>query len=427
MRCYFCNSEIPDDAVFCPECGKKLSDVPGLKKICPGCGTLLEEGEVFCPECGLPVTASSKRNDGTVNNVLGTDWSNCQNSAEVQGSTPGNQRGTKGAGSGTPGETYGQQGTMQKRNAGGQGTIQETSPAAQTGKSGFGKLKEKIPIIAAAALAIILFGGLAFKIFVLDKKDAPEPNIAESGQNNEENNNENEQAVSADYVKLSDVDFNLLEDDELIIEGLIKTTKNDEKVLRWDSTFSFYGVDFNGDKVLLEEVRNAYIDEASLPDGMLDSIKSNETVIIQGEFYIDEDRLYLTPDDIFDEDGNNLVTAFEKSKAEKAEDKKEKTADASSEYIIPDSDTRLLTMDDIKSLSLQQVNYAKNEIYARKGRQFQSVELQNYFNSKSWYKGTIAPSAFSESLLSDVEKKNVELLKNREFSMDSRGYQLDQN
>ena len=84
-------------------------------------------------------------------------------------------------------------------------------------------------------------------------------------------------------------------------------------------------------------------------------------------------------------------------------------------------------MDDIKNLSLQQVNYAKNEIYARKGRQFQSVELQNYFNSKSWYKGTISPSAFSESLLSDVEKKNVELLKNREFSMDSRGYQLDQN
>ena len=32
MRCYFCNSEIPDDAMFCPECGKNLSDVPDSKK-----------------------------------------------------------------------------------------------------------------------------------------------------------------------------------------------------------------------------------------------------------------------------------------------------------------------------------------------------------------------------------------------------------
>lgn len=404
---------------------ENLSDVPDSKKICPGCGTLLEVGEAFCPECGLPVTASLKKNEGTVNNVSETDWNNYGADANAQGRTSDNQTGALGAGSGIPGKTYGQQGTMQRRNAGGQGT--ETSYVPQADKSGSGKLKEKAPVIAAAALAIVLFGGLALKVFVLDKKDAQQSNVAESNLYDEGDNNENGQEVSADSVKLSDVDFNLLEDDELIMEGLIKTTKNDEKVLRWDEPLSFYGVDFNGDKVLLEEVRNAYIDEASLPDGMLDSIKSNETIVIRGEFYIDEDRLYLTPDDVFDEDGNDLAAAFEKSKDEKTDDNKTESANASSEYIIPDSDTRLLTMDDIKNLSLQQVNYAKNEIYARKGRQFQSVELQNYFNSKSWYKGTISPSAFSESLLSDVEKKNVELLKNREFSMDSRGYQLDQN
>lgn len=378
MRCYFCNSEIPDDAFFCPECGKNLSDASKPKKACPGCGTLLEEEEEFCPECGLPVTVSLKKNEGTGNNVPGTDRNNYEADPDTQGKTSG-------------------------------------------------KLKEKMPIIAAAALAVVLFGGLAFKFFVLDKKDTQPSNVAESDQYNEEDNNESGQAAPADSVKLSDVDFNLLEDDELIMEGLIKTTKNDEKVLRWDDPLSFYGADFNGDKVLLEEVRNAYIDEASLPDGMLEGIKSNETVIIQGEFYIDEDRLYLTPDDVFDEDGNDLVAAFEDGKDENTEEKKEETSDASPEYIIADSDTRLLTMSDIKNLSLQQVNYAKNEIYARKGRQFQSPELQDYFNSKSWYKGTIAPGAFSESLLSDVEKKNVELLKNREFSMDSRGYQLDQN
>ena len=49
-----------------------------------------------------------------------------------------------------------------------------------------------------------------------------------------------------------------------------------------------------------------------------------------------------------------------------------------SEYIIPDSNSRYLTESDISGLSLQQLNYAKNEIYARRGRKFDSVELQEY-------------------------------------------------
>ena len=68
----------------------------------------------------------------------------------------------------------------------------------------------------------------------------------------------------------------------------------------------------------------------------------------------------------------------------------------------------------------------KNEIYARHGRKFQSAELQNYFNSKSWYSGTIEAADFDESVLNDFEKKNAELLSSKEFSMESGGYKLDQ-
>ncbi len=98
-----------------------------------------------------------------------------------------------------------------------------------------------------------------------------------------------------------------------------------------------------------------------------------------------------------------------------------------SDYILPDSNDRLLTDADIGSLTAQQVNYAKNEIYARHGRRFRSQELQNYFDSKSWYTGTVDPDSFSESLLSDIEKKNVELLAAREDELSAGGYALDQN
>ncbi len=96
-----------------------------------------------------------------------------------------------------------------------------------------------------------------------------------------------------------------------------------------------------------------------------------------------------------------------------------------SEYILQDSDVKLLSRSDVEGLSLKEINYAKNEIYARHGRKFKSPELQRYFNSKSWYRGTIDAEAFGENLLSDVEKKNAEFLSEIEFSINPKGYQLD--
>lgn len=86
----------------------------------------------------------------------------------------------------------------------------------------------------------------------------------------------------------------------------------------------------------------------------------------------------------------------------------------------------ILSRKDLSNLTLKGLCYAKNEIYARHGRQFASKELQDYFNSKSWYNGTISPSSFNESVFNDYERKNIQTLKEEEFSRDSRGYQLDQ-
>lgn len=83
---------------------------------------------------------------------------------------------------------------------------------------------------------------------------------------------------------------------------------------------------------------------------------------------------------------------------------------SNTDYIIPDSGWRVLTDADVAGLTVQEVNYAKNEIYARHGRRFVSEDLQAYFDSKSWYIGTVAPEDFTEGMLSDVEKQNATFL-----------------
>lgn len=56
--------------------------------------------------------------------------------------------------------------------------------------------------------------------------------------------------------------------------------------------------------------------------------------------------------------------------------------------------------------------FARNEIYARHGRMFDNADLQEYFNSKSWYTPTYTPAQWNTiaNPLTDVEQKNVMLM-----------------
>ena len=76
-------------------------------------------------------------------------------------------------------------------------------------------------------------------------------------------------------------------------------------------------------------------------------------------------------------------------------------------YIIPGSDTRKLTKDEIREYSYDTLMFAFNEIYARHGRRFADKELQAYFDAQSWYYGTIDPADWSEKYLNDYETYNV--------------------
>lgn len=84
-----------------------------------------------------------------------------------------------------------------------------------------------------------------------------------------------------------------------------------------------------------------------------------------------------------------------------------------SEYILPYSNTRYLTEEDVKGLGKDEIRIALNEIYARHGRIFQSEDLNAHFSSKSWYEPKYSAEEFSaveSSIMNDYEKKNIEFL-----------------
>ncbi|MDO5418207.1 MAG: YARHG domain-containing protein [Lachnospiraceae bacterium] len=90
---------------------------------------------------------------------------------------------------------------------------------------------------------------------------------------------------------------------------------------------------------------------------------------------------------------------------------------AAQEYLIPDSSIRALTAADVAGMTKEQLRLARNEIYARHGRMFTSEDLQNYFNGKSWYRGTISAQSFTDSMLSQLEKDNIKVIQQAEEAL----------
>ena len=256
-------------------------------------------------------------------------------------------------------------------------------------------------IIGIILISLLIVGGGGYLLY--SQVFAPSK---EASKDLEELDEKEEKTVDADEVDLDKVDINATENSYCTLAGNVKKASNGSEILSWGDGLTVYALDSDGDKVLVEDVSSVYVDDAKLQTGLLAALAANEKVKIGG-----------------------VELVLEKGKTETITEEKEaveETAGDAGGYVLPQSSSRLLTDADVAGLSLQQINYAKNEIYARHGRLFDSRELQNYFNSQSWYSGTIAPANFSESLLSDVEKKNVTFLKNLEFSISPNGYQLDQ-
>lgn len=85
-------------------------------------------------------------------------------------------------------------------------------------------------------------------------------------------------------------------------------------------------------------------------------------------------------------------------------------ADVAQEYVLPGSDARFITEEELVSFSPEELRLARNEIYARHGRRFRNHELQEYFDAQPWYDGTIDPDDFENSVFNQYERKNIDVI-----------------
>ena len=98
-------------------------------------------------------------------------------------------------------------------------------------------------------------------------------------------------------------------------------------------------------------------------------------------------------------------------------------SDASQDFLCSDSSSRMLTQEDIEELrsgtykGLPEgkgiIQMVVNEMYARKGYQFGSQGIQDYFEARGWYRDIKQRNSDQESIyqnMSDIEKANVQFL-----------------
>lgn len=287
-------------------------------------------------------------------------------------------------------------------------------------KNNMSFLKYIIAAIAIIFLLSILIGHFAHK-----NKYEGEGYESSNYQNyNNDNDESDDYYNNNDYDNYNDTDDNSDYDGEAIdlnsnpnqvLLGHIIKLDEGTYNLELNTSISFYGKDDYISSDTSIEARYANIvelDALSNHFNAYDNCTNNGDIYLSGDCYIYASELYIIPGSMYDDENNDLFEYY--------------SSYNETEYIIPNSDSKLLTDEDVRNLSLQEINYAKNEIYARHGRIFKSSELSDYFNSKDWYYGTIDPDDFTDDMLSDIERKNAVFLKNIEYEMDPDGYKLDQ-
>lgn len=125
----------------------------------------------------------------------------------------------------------------------------------------------------------------------------------------------------------------------------------------------------------------------------------------------------------YDGSGEDFEIVIADTAPEEGQDIQEEGQEGSTDYLCAESDQRELTEDDVTALQNQTVEglpedkgiiqMVINEMYARKGYQFDDEAIQAYFDSKVWYQEITNRTDDMETVLegmSEVEKTNIDFL-----------------
>lgn len=81
--------------------------------------------------------------------------------------------------------------------------------------------------------------------------------------------------------------------------------------------------------------------------------------------------------------------------------------EAEDAYVLPESNEKELSADELRDLGEDRLRIARNEIYARYGRSFQDEALEQYFQKKAWY---CQSETIDDTVLSETELANRDLI-----------------
>ncbi len=85
--------------------------------------------------------------------------------------------------------------------------------------------------------------------------------------------------------------------------------------------------------------------------------------------------------------------------------------EAEDAYVLPESNEKELSADELRDLGENRLRIARNEIYARYGRSFQDEALAQYFQKKAWY---CQSETIDDTVLSETELANRDLIQQAE-------------
>lgn len=79
-------------------------------------------------------------------------------------------------------------------------------------------------------------------------------------------------------------------------------------------------------------------------------------------------------------------------------------------YMITTSNSRYIQAEELAGWTAWQLKVARNEIYARHGVIFGEGAIQDHFNTRSWYHGTVDAVHFDSSVFNAYEWANIQTI-----------------
>lgn len=146
--------------------------------------------------------------------------------------------------------------------------------------------------------------------------------------------------------------------------------------------------------------------------------EKNDTKNVAKEEEKKEEKEEENIDDKIDEKVNEKLEEKVNEKVDEKVEQKlresfEKGKKNDSGYIMPSSDQRYLSEQDLIGYNKTELALIRNEVYARYGYVFESPKYRDYFGRKTWYTPNYNITNL-ENYFNDYEMQNVKLLKRLE-------------